>query len=398
MKRIFTLILFTCILSVGWHIQGIGISIVSAQTATTGNSQGETQILLEKANKQVRKKKLTTPYRDNAYETLQKVLKLNPENAEVPKIIETIKKQYLVWIEAAEKDNKKAYARLFCYRYLIVDPGNKTILKKLERLDTGQKGEETGTSELEVKPFSELIENMIQIPGGEFKMGAKESWPPDRHPVHSVTLPDYYIDMHETTNAEFVDFLNAQGNPESAYINAENTPFIISDGNLFSVVPGKENYPVSFVSWYGADAYCRWQGKRLLTEAEWEKASRGPSELKYTWGMAEPNPSYLNFTTESDWMLVLKPVGSFKDGKSPFGVYDMAGNVWEWCSDWYGARYYQTSPSINPPGEKQGDHRILRGGQVGERKLFLESTYRNHNVPGLQSPYTGCRCGLTEPE
>jgi len=397
MKRLNITLIVVCIFCIGWSFTPLGVGISTAQKTTSENSTA-IQTLLKKARKQVSKKKLTTPYRDNAYETLQKVLKLDPQNGEVSTIIETIKKQYLVWIEAAEKDNKIAYARLFCYRYLIVDPDNEAILSKLEKIAGGKISEKDNASTAGKKLVSEMIKQMILIPGGDFVMGSKESWPPDRHPAHTVTLPNYYIDKYETTNAEFVAFLNSQGNPESAYINVDNTPFITTNGNTFTVLPGKENYPVSFVSWYGADAYCRWQSKRLPTEAEWEKAARGPSQLKYPWGLSEPNSENLNFTSESNWMDVLKPVGLFEKGMSPFGVFDMAGNVWEWCADWYDARYYQASPAANPIGGKQGEHRILRGGQVGTRKLFLETTYRNHNVPGLQSPYTGCRCALTDSE
>ncbi len=238
---------------------------------------------------------------------------------------------------------------------------------------------------------------MILIPAGSFHMGSTE-WPPDRQPVHKVMINSFYIDKFKTTNQDYVEFINAQGNPGSAYINAEKSPYITKNEDKYTVVKGKENIPVSFVSWYGADAYCRWREKRLPTEAEWEYAARGPSSFKYPWGNFEPSKKYLSLVNSYDINIVLSEVGSYPDGQSHFGVLDLSGNVWEWCKDKYNARYYTKSSSKNSTGPEKGEHHILRGGQAGIRKIFLESSYRNHNVPGMQSPFTGCRCALTKEE
>ncbi len=375
--------LFICCLVMGAH-------------AANGSDDARIKQLIRKARAQVVKKKLTTPYRDNAYETLQQLKKIDPQNPAIAEITETIKAQYLKWIAASEKKNQTAYARLFCYRYLIVDPNNKEIRNKLNAIDNGQ----AASGEL-VKAESspeDLKKNMVFVSGGVYKMGSNETFPPDRKPLHEVYVSPFYIDKYETTNAEFAAFLNALGNPESAYIKISATPYINQVNGIFTVSKGKEDLPVNFVSWYGADAYCRWRGKRLATEAEWEKAARGPAALKYSWGNSIPNKKNGNFLDTMDWKLVLKPVNTYEANKSPFGAVNMSGSVWEWCSDWYDAMYYRSSPEKDPKGALSGTHRVLRGGQAGTRDLFLETSYRNHNVPGLQSPYTGCRCALSESE
>jgi formylglycine-generating enzyme required for sulfatase activity len=246
-------------------------------------------------------------------------------------------------------------------------------------------------------PVSDVdLTNMVEIPSGEFIMGSDSD---PAYPLHMVYLDAFYIDRYETTNAEYVEFLNALGAtyfacngitcaelrpPEfyddgSAFISR-----IIEQDGIFVVEAGYEDYAVASVTWDGANAYCRWRGKRLPTEAEWEKAARGTDGRIYSWG----NERYLY---ERDlYKLARKPnpVGSHPEDVSPYGVWDVVGSVREWVSDWYDPDYYHHSPYRNPTGPEMPEgpyERIRRGG-----KLFS----RRWDIPDF-SRETGVRCAVT---
>ncbi len=355
--------------------------------------QGSSDALLRRARSQFKQNKLTLPYRDNALETLQKLLKDDPENREALALVEQIKTTYLRWAQQAESLDRLDHARLYYRRLLVADPGHGEARKRLKSL-TAQALPETSQKASTTVDTS----RMSLIPAGKSTMGSAEAHPPDRTPEHAIQIDSYYFDLYEVSLGEFVAFLNEKGNPENAYIRVDRGTAIRQENDRYTVEQGKENHPANFVSWFGADAYCRWKGKRLPTEAEWERAARGNTDRTYAWGHQPPTASFLNLTSERDWKKVLLPVGSFKKGKSWSGAYDMAGSVWEWCSDWYSPVYYKKSPSRNPKGPATGQHRVMRGGQAGRSLLHLESSYRAHNVPGLQGPLTGFRCSLTPPE
>ena len=175
--------------------------------------------------------------------------------------------------------------------------------------------------------------DMVYIPAGEFTMGTDETdpeeraaeygiakpWLVDEHPAHKVNLPAYYIDQYEATNARYKKFLDAMGRRAPA------------DWENSQIPQGHSLYPVEMVSWDDADAFCRWDGKRLPTEAEWEKAARGTDGRIYPWGNAfDPKK-----TNVGGQMGGTTAVGTYEAGKSPYGVHDLTGNVWEWTSDWY---------------------------------------------------------------
>jgi formylglycine-generating enzyme required for sulfatase activity len=246
---------------------------------------------------------------------------------------------------------------------------------------------------------------MVTVPAGEFQMGCDDSNPnencySDEQPLHTVYLDAYAIDKYEVTNAQYAEFLNAEGNQEEGgytWLDADDLDVRIHEsGGVWQADAGYEDHPVIEVTWYGARAYCQWQGKRLPTEAEWEKAARGSSDTRmYPWGNEDPDCSRLNYhdSTEGSCVGDTTPVGSYPSGASPYGALDMAGNVWEWVNDWYDSDYYDTSPYSNPSGPDSGDYRVLRGGGWYYLWLYVRVAARYGGYyPYLSGNYLGFRC------
>ncbi len=184
---------------------------------------------------------------------------------------------------------------------------------------------------------------MVYIPDGNFSMGSNDG---DEQPVHTVTLDAFWIDKTEVTNTMYDACVQA---------GICDLPNVVDDcGNT-----SYGSHPVVFVSWFDAKTYCEWVDARLPTEAEWEKAARGTDGRPYPWGNANPTSQVANYDSNiGDTSLV----GKYPQGASPYGVLDMAGNVWEWVSDWYDENYYRTLLSDNPMGPTSGNYRVLRGG------------------------------------
>ena len=214
---------------------------------------------------------------------------------------------------------------------------------------------------------------MVLVPAGEFLVGSNES--NDEKPPHRVYLDAYSIDKYETTNALYKRFMDATGPPAPS--DWTNSRF------------NELNQPVVGVSWHDADAYCKWAGKRLPTEAEWEKAARGTDGRKYPWG-EQWDASRAN-STESK-LGKTAPVGSYPSGASPYGAQDMAGNAWEWVADWYDSTYYKNSPERNPKGPDSGTSRVLRGGSWGRYAIYLRSASRSYSTPDKRFSDIGFRC------
>ena len=228
-----------------------------------------------------------------------------------------------------------------------------------------------------------LDRSMVLVPAGEFRMGSFGG-DPDELPVHKVYLGAFFMDKHQVTVSQYKRFLEA---------TPQDSP---PDWTLMNK-PTNQSRPVANVDWVDADTYCKWAGKRLPTEAEWEKAARGTDGRVYPWGNEPPTRFHANSGKEV-WNnhSALSPVGTFEEGKSPYGIYDMAGNVWEWVSDWYDQEYYQLSPPQNPSGPRKGSHKVVRGGSWGSNGITdLRSSDREIHVPSFRGFGTGFRCAQT---
>lgn len=246
---------------------------------------------------------------------------------------------------------------------------------------------------------------MILIPGGSFTMGAAADDPdaqPDELPAHEVTLNSFYLDQYEVNVTQYAAFLNSLGGYvqrcdgftcawtlfESSFTYlAQN-----SDGT-FLAEPGFEAYPVNYVSWYGAAAYCEWVGARLPTEAEWELAARSPAHYLYPWGNEPPSETLALYGGID--VRDLQPVTNYPDGVTPLQIYGLAGSMWEWTADWYDADYYTSSPSSNPTGPETvtTEGRVLRGGGWRNTPLELRATNRQPARPATFERDIGFRCG-----
>ncbi len=225
---------------------------------------------------------------------------------------------------------------------------------------------------------------LVYVPEGEFLMGSEDGYG-DESPEHTVYLDAYWIDQTEVTNAQYQQCVEdgACSLPDETYSWSRNDYY----GNS-----AYADYPVIYVNWNQASDYCEWAGRRLPTEAEWEKAARGTDGRTYPWGEKSPNANLANYnenigdTTE---------VGSYPAGASPYGALDMAGNVWEWVADWYDDDYYDASPFENPQGPASGFYRAIRGGSWYDIGKFLRAALRDDFDSDYSHPAFGFRCALS---
>ena len=268
-----------------------------------------------------------------------------------------------------------------------------------------------GTS---VSDAVESPDDMVLVSGGPFVMGVDKEENPkiktmskiqqlkyavsleafnDEGPSRTVTLDSFHIDKYEVSNKKYGEFMKATGHPAPAYWDDHRR--------------NKPEQPVSGVNWYDAKAYCSWANKRLPTEAEWEKTARGPKGFKYPWG-DDPDPSKANYGRKQEFT---SNVDAYPEGKSPYGVYNMAGNVFEWVADWYDPNYYKNSQAqVNPVGPSDGaflsgtgtyvdriavgKKRVIRGGSWYAPEASITNTHRFWNDP-MNNSYgvgLGIRC------
>jgi len=246
------------------------------------------------------------------------------------------------------------------------------------------------------------VSDMVMIPAGSFLMGHVDAtpgpygaeWKENELPQHEVTLSSFRIDATEVTTASWLEFIESPGHATAHY---HPTQPLASDGVALSVLPGWEDVPVHQVSWYDAVAYCAWRGKRLPTEAEWERAARGPDDdRRFPWGAEGADCSKAVYTTgasacESGPQAVRSrsPVGD-----TPEGLSDMAGNVAEWVSDRYGG--YDAESQVDPRGPANGRSRVVRGGSFRERGPSIRTLSRWGVTPDRRSDALGFRCAVAE--
>jgi len=274
----------------------------------------------------------------------------------------------------------------------------------------------------------------VLIPGGTFEMGDNfNEGDLDEWPVHAVTIDSFYMGATEVTNGQYCEFLNSasikviDGVVYSASDSSNSYPFLDThtgdadsqidySSGLFTVrTKGGRNMandPVVQVSWYGAKKFCDYYGYRLPTEAEWEYAARGGlSGRRFPWGDTISHRQ-ANYYSRSSYSYDVSPTRGFhaayNDGIHPYtsgvgdfapngyGLYDMAGNVWEWCNDWYLRSYYSTSPSNNPTGPTSGPYRVLRGGCWNDAADACRVAYRSGIIPDARDCNYGFRVALSD--
>jgi eukaryotic-like serine/threonine-protein kinase len=229
--------------------------------------------------------------------------------------------------------------------------------------------------------FTDHDVSMVLIPAGEFTMGS-DNGDADEQPVHTVYLDDFYIDKYEVTNKLYEACVDAGMCDPPKQSDSTTHPSYYGD-------PEFDNYPVIYVDWYMAKTYCEWRGIQLPTEAQWEKAARGTDGRTYPWGETV-DKTYAN---SSEDVGDTTEVGSYANGVSSYGVYDMAGNVFEWVADWYSETYYQDSPSSNPLGPDTGQYRVLRGGSWRSLPYSFRSSFRGaYDLPDSAGNILGFRC------
>ncbi len=252
---------------------------------------------------------------------------------------------------------------------------------------------------------------MTRVPVGTFKMGSSfvENkrylkkclkydkscelwWFSDEYPDRLIFLDSYWIDIYEVTNEKYLEFVLATGHRFALDETCDSDK--CRDGNLWqgaSFPPRIERQPVTQVSWSDADAYCRWRGKRLPSEAEWEKAARGPSGNIYPWGSGSPK-NRATYGRKWRGVFTMTDVGAYSRGVSLYGLHDMAGNVWEWVDDWYDLKYYSWRRKKNPRGPAEGKFKVVRGGSWVNYPDSLRSSFRRWSQPEVRFNDTGFRC------
>ena len=262
--------------------------------------------------------------------------------------------------------------------YYSYQEGNLTTQKiryDLASFDIGKKSN--------VMPVATKIseaDGMVQVlvPEGQFRMGTGETYKNADSPQHQVFLDAFWIDGVEVSNAMYLKCIDAGSCAQLASDNTQYRNWIYRD------------HPVTYVTWQQAADYCQWAGRRLPTEAEWEKAGRGTDGRNYPWGNEHPNPYLANFNES----MIHESVSVYRYplGMSPYGALNMSGNVREWVSDWYDPRYYLNTPSTNPTGSDTGSERSLRSGSYNEDKIEIEITFRYKHEPESAGLSRGFRC------
>jgi formylglycine-generating enzyme required for sulfatase activity len=257
----------------------------------------------------------------------------------------------------------------------------------------------------QVSPKDEMVQ--VFVPEGDFLMGTSDeeaaqlcsqfgnphycvNWYTDEKPQHIVWLDAFWIDRSEVTNAQYAKCV------ENGDCQEPDTKSP-SSSEYYYFASQYADYPVTYVNWDMAAAYCKWAGRRLPTEAEWEKAARGSDGRLYPWGNDAPACSLANYLAGGNTCAgsQISMVGSHPEDASPYGAFDMAGSVWEWMADRYSAGYVESSSVRNPTGSENGESRVLRGGAWDFFTWGLGSAYRNWYNPAEAIYNFGIRCAAS---
>ena len=245
------------------------------------------------------------------------------------------------------------------------------------------------TVQTKISPIDGMA--MVYVQDGPFKMGSTDF--NDSQPVHIVNISAFWIDQTDVTNSMYAKCVSAGICQSPTYTYSDKRPSYYGD-------PQFDNYPVIYVDWYMANTYCQWTGRRLPTEAEWEKAARGTDERIYPWGNSAGcvlANYYGNGNGSGSDYCVADTTEAWKhpDGTSLYGAYDMAGNVWQWVHDWYDPDYYRTfgrDNVQNPQGPSSGAKRVLRGGSWDSLEPHIRSAFRWDYDPAYSGDSVGFRC------
>ena len=245
-----------------------------------------------------------------------------------------------------------------------------------------------------------LPSGMVEVPAGTFTMGSLRGDESEK-PEHEVYVSGFAIDTYEVTVDAYRACVDAGSCETPKGTHDDDEPYNYG-------ASGRGKHPINGVTWHQAVAYCAWKGKRLPTEAEWEKAARGADSRIHPWGNEEPGQTpRLNLMDETaarvftkrrpirgydDGYVTTAPVGSFPAGVSPHGAHDMAGNVWEWTADYFGFDYYASSPTRDPKGPERGRYRVARGGGWNTNDTGTRTYYRSSGKANDSSPVRGFRC------
>ncbi|MBI2471168.1 MAG: SUMF1/EgtB/PvdO family nonheme iron enzyme [Planctomycetes bacterium] len=299
------------------------------------------------------------------------------------------------WLYGKLGDAQQAIDHL--QKYIVLSPNasdltevQSYVIVLKQALEKQQNIQNTIKSRYEIMKKAAIVQKQkyksVVVPAGEFIMGTDEARE-DAYPEHKVYLDAFEIDCYEVTNAqywEFLEYLKKTNDHSKCFkgepSNKDHTPRFWD--NEYYNAP---DYPVARIDWYDAYAYASWAGKRLPTEAEWEKAARGLDGRNFPWGN-EWDTARCNLSGEP------KPVGSVAAGKSVYGCYDMAGSVYEWCADWYLETYYTESPYKNPKGPEKSARRVIRGGSRFSKPFQVRTHTRKSEQPELFNLALGLRC------
>ncbi len=261
---------------------------------------------------------------------------------------------------------------------------NGTLTMEKIRLDIAafDIGKRSPVTPIDIK--TSTLDGMVQVyvPEGEFLMGKGEVRKNDDSPQQPIFLDAFWIDKYEVSNAMYLKCLQVGGCSEMVSDNTTYQNWIYRD------------HPVTYVTWEQAVAYCQWAGRRLPTEAEWEKAARGTDGRKYPWGNQAPNARLANFSGSMIYEAV--SVYRYPLGASPYGVLNMSGNVREWVADWYADDYYLMMPYANPAGAQTGTERSLRSASYNEDRHEIAVTIRYRHEPQSAGLSRGFRCAQSE--